>query len=124
MRHYTHRELAAGIFSRTISAKYYAQLNFTDNFSARIGKQQIIWSEADALSGTEVTNVSYSAREWHGGLRVGIGGRRAAPTCAYDQAQLQSCPTGTCLHTREHELEGFIYPRATIQGPGPILSHD
>jgi hypothetical protein len=36
--------------------EYYAQLNFTDNFSARLGKQQVIWSEADALSGTEVTN--------------------------------------------------------------------
>jgi len=36
--------------------EYYGQLNFTDNFSARIGKQQVIWSEADALSGTEVTN--------------------------------------------------------------------
>ncbi len=36
--------------------EYYAQLNFTDNFSARIGKQEVIWSEADALSGTEITN--------------------------------------------------------------------
>jgi len=36
--------------------EYYAQLNFTDNLSARIGKQQVIWSEADALSGTELTN--------------------------------------------------------------------
>src|SRR5215472_3706213 len=36
--------------------EYYGQLNFTDNFSSRIGKQQVIWSEADALSGTEVTN--------------------------------------------------------------------
>ena len=36
--------------------EYYGQLNFTDNFSMRIGKQQVIWSEADALSGTEVTN--------------------------------------------------------------------
>ena len=36
--------------------EYYAQLNWTDNFSSRIGKQQVIWSEADALSGTEVTN--------------------------------------------------------------------
>jgi len=36
--------------------EYYGQLNFTDNLSARIGKQQVIWSEADALSGTEVTN--------------------------------------------------------------------
>jgi hypothetical protein len=32
------------------------QINFTDNFSARIGKQQVSWSEADALSGIEVTN--------------------------------------------------------------------
>jgi len=44
--------------------EFYAQLNFTDNFSARVGKQQIIWSEADALSGTEVTNVVNS--RWHG----------------------------------------------------------
>jgi hypothetical protein len=44
--------------------EYYGQLNFTDNFSARIGKQQVIWSEADALSGTEVTN-PVNAR-WHG----------------------------------------------------------
>jgi hypothetical protein len=36
--------------------EYYGQLNFTDNFSMRVGKQQVIWSEADALSGTEVTN--------------------------------------------------------------------
>jgi hypothetical protein len=36
--------------------EYYSQINFTDNFSARIGKQQVIWTEADALSGTEVTN--------------------------------------------------------------------
>src|SRR5271168_1062417 len=44
--------------------EYYGQLNFTDNFSARIGKQQIIWSEADALSGTEVTNPVNAS--WHG----------------------------------------------------------
>ncbi len=44
--------------------EYYSQVNFTDNFSARIGKQQVIWSEADVLSGTEVTN-PVNAR-WHG----------------------------------------------------------
>jgi len=38
--------------------EYYGQLNFTDNFSMRIGKQQVIWSEADAFSGTELTNPS------------------------------------------------------------------
>ena len=44
--------------------EYYSQINFTDNFSARIGKQQVIWSEADALSGTEVTNPANIS--WHG----------------------------------------------------------
>jgi len=43
-------------FFRNDLHEYYGQLNFTDNFSSRIGKQQVIWSEADALSGTEVTN--------------------------------------------------------------------
>jgi hypothetical protein len=43
-------------YERNDLHEYYAQLNFTDNFSARLGKQQVIWSEADALSGTEVTN--------------------------------------------------------------------
>src|SRR5258708_34540752 len=42
----------------------YSQINFTDNFSARIGKQQVIWSEADALSGTAVTNPANIS--WHG----------------------------------------------------------
>ncbi len=48
---YSHRELQQQYFKNDLR-EYYAQLNFTDNFSARIGKQQIIWSEADALSGT------------------------------------------------------------------------
>ncbi|HEY6417657.1 MAG TPA: hypothetical protein VIX59_01530 [Candidatus Binataceae bacterium] len=52
---YNHRELQQQYFKDDLH-EYYAQLNFTDNFSARIGKQQVIWSEADALSGTEVTN--------------------------------------------------------------------
>jgi hypothetical protein len=43
-------------FFRNDLREYYAQLNFTDNFSMRIGKQQVIWSEADAYSGTEITN--------------------------------------------------------------------
>jgi len=44
--------------------EYYGQLNFTDNFSMRIGKQQVIWSEADALSGTEVTNPADLRYHW------------------------------------------------------------
>jgi hypothetical protein len=43
-------------FFRNDLREWYAQLNFTDNFSMRVGKQQVIWSEADAYSGTELTN--------------------------------------------------------------------
>ncbi len=43
-------------FTRDELYEYYAQLDFSDNFSMRVGKQQVIWSEADAFSGTEVTN--------------------------------------------------------------------
>src|SRR5208282_164736 len=45
-------------FRRNDLDEYYGQLNFTDAFSMRVGKQQVVWSEADALSGTEVTNPS------------------------------------------------------------------
>jgi hypothetical protein len=43
-------------FFRNDLREYYGQLNFNDNFSMRVGKQQVIWSEADAYSGTEITN--------------------------------------------------------------------
>jgi hypothetical protein len=52
---YTHYQLQQQFFRNDLR-EYYAQLNFTDNFSMRVGKQQVIWSEADALSGTDVTN--------------------------------------------------------------------
>src|SRR5215469_1871336 len=52
---YNQRTLQQTYFRNDLH-EYYGQLNFTDNLSARIGKQQVIWSEADALSGTEVTN--------------------------------------------------------------------
>jgi len=52
---YTHNQLQQQYFRNDLH-EYYAQLNFTDNFSMRVGKQQVIWSEADALSGTELTN--------------------------------------------------------------------
>ena len=52
-------------FVRNDLREYYAQLNFSDNFSARIGKQQVIWSEADALSGTDVTNPSDFRYHWN-----------------------------------------------------------
>ena len=44
--------------------EFYGQLNFNDWFSMRVGKQQIIWSEADALSGTELTNSSDLSYHW------------------------------------------------------------
>ena len=52
---YTQRQLQQEYFRDDLH-EYYAQLNFTDRFSMRIGKQQIIWSEASLLSGTEITN--------------------------------------------------------------------
>jgi len=60
---YTQRDRQQEYF-RDDLREYYAQLNFTDNFSARVGKQQVIWSEADALSGTEVTNPSDLSYHW------------------------------------------------------------
>src|SRR5271155_5206858 len=52
---YSHQVLQQEYFRDDLH-EYYGQLNFTDNFSARVGKQEVIWSEADALSGTEITN--------------------------------------------------------------------
>jgi hypothetical protein len=60
---FTQRDLQNNFF-RDDLREYYAQLNFTDNFSARVGKQQVIWSEADALSGTEVTNPADLRYHW------------------------------------------------------------
>jgi len=51
-------------FFRNDLREYFAQLNFTDNFSMRVGKQQVIWSEADALSGTDVINTSDLTYHW------------------------------------------------------------
>jgi hypothetical protein len=51
-------------FVRNDLREYYGQLNFTDNFSVRVGKQQVIWSEADVLSGTDVTNPNDLRFHW------------------------------------------------------------
>jgi len=51
-------------FVRNDLREYYSQLTFTDNFSARIGKQQVIWSEADALSGSDITNPNDLRFHW------------------------------------------------------------
>src|ERR1700730_5552744 len=54
---YTQQNLQEHYFRNDLR-EYYAQLNFTDNFSMKIGKQQVIWSEADVFSVTEITNPS------------------------------------------------------------------
>jgi len=109
---YTHRELQQQYFKNDLR-EYYAQLNFTDNFSARVGKQQIIWSEADALSGTEVTNVVNS--RWHG-----VYGAESAED---ERTNLRMIKLNYILpdflKTANNELEGFIIP-GDFQGAGPI----
>ncbi len=60
---YSQRNLQEHYFRNDLR-EFYAQLNFTDNFSMRVGKQQVIWSEADALSGTEITNPSDLTYHW------------------------------------------------------------
>ena len=79
-------------------------MNFTDNFSARIGKQQVIWSEADALSGTEVTN-PVNAR-WHG-----VYGAEAAEDVRTNLRMIKlNYILPDFLKTANNELEGFIIP--------------
>jgi len=109
---YSHRELQQQYFKNDLR-EYYAQLNFTDNFSARVGKQQIIWSEADALSGTEVTNVVNS--RWHG-----VYGAESAED---ERTNLRMIKFNYILpdffKTANNELEAFIIP-GDFQGAGPI----
>lgn len=84
--------------------EYYAQLNFTDNFSARIGKQQVIWSEADALSGTEVTNPVNAT--WHGVY----GAESAEDTRTNIRMVKLNYILPDFLKTANNELEGFWIP--------------
>jgi hypothetical protein len=84
--------------------EFYSQLNFTDNLSARIGKQQVIWSEADALSGTEVTN-PVNAR-WHG-----VYGAESAEDTRTNVRMIKlNYILPDFLQTANNEFEGFIIP--------------
>src|SRR3984885_5521227 len=84
--------------------EYYGQLNFTDNFSARIGKQQVIWSEADALSGTEVTNPVDA--EWHG-----VYGQETAEDTRTNLRMVKlNYILPDFLKTANNEVEGFWIP--------------
>jgi len=109
---YNHRELQAQYFRNDLR-EYYGQLNFTDNFSARIGKQQIIWSEADALSGTEVTNVVDTS--YHGvyGAETPEDQRKNVKMVKLNYIMPDF------LHTANNEIEGFWIP-GDFQGIGPV----
>jgi len=51
-------------FVRNDLREYYLEFWTGSQLSFRIGKQQVIWSEADALSGTETTNPSDLRFHW------------------------------------------------------------
>ena len=95
--------------------EYYAQLNFTDNFSARVGKQEVIWSEADALSGTEITNSV-------DGTYHGFYGAEAPED---QRKNLQMIKLNYILpdflKTANNELEAFVIP-GDYQGNGTIVN--
>jgi len=97
--------------------EYYGQLNFTDNISARIGKQQVIWSEADALSGTEVTNPVNAT--WHGIY----GAESAEDTRTNIRMVKLNYILPDFLKTANNELEGFWIP-GDFQGDGIKLQGD
>ena len=97
--------------------EYYSQLNFTDNFSARIGKQQVIWSEADALSGTEVTNPVNAT--WHGIY----GAESAEDTRTNIRMVKLNYILPDFLKTANNELEGFWIP-GDFQSDGIQLQSD
>jgi len=97
--------------------EYYGQLNFTDNLSARIGKQQVIWSEADALSGTEVTNPVNAT--WHGVY----GAESAEDTRTNIRMVKLNYILPDFLKTANNELEGFWIP-GDFQGAGINLQAD
>ena len=96
--------------------EYYAQLNFTDNFSMRVGKQQVIWSEADALSGTELTNSSDLSYHWTHfesaeNLRKNV------------QMVKVNYILPDFLKTANNEAEGFWIP-GDYQGNGAVINGD
>ena len=84
--------------------EYYGQLNFTDNFSVRIGKQQVIWAETDALSGTEVTNPVNAT--WHGVY----GAESPEDTRTNLRMVKMNYILPDFLKTANNEFEAFIIP--------------
>ncbi len=111
---YTHQQLQQTYFRDDLH-EYYAQLNFTDNLSARIGKQQVIWSEADALSGTEVTNsVDFT---YHGAIPF-----ESAEDLRKNVRMVKfNYILPDFLKTANNELEAFWIP-GDFQGVGAIAN--
>jgi len=96
--------------------EYYAQLNFTDNFSMRVGKQQVIWSEADALSGTELTNSSDLSYHWtHFESAENLRKNVRMVKLNYILPDF--------LKTANNEAEGFWIP-GDYEGNGAVVSTD
>src|SRR5579862_3823368 len=96
--------------------EYYAQLNFTDNFSMRVGKQQVIWSEADALSGTELTNSSDLSYHWtHFESAENLRKNVRMVKVNYILPDF--------FKTANNEAEGFWIP-GDYQGNGAVVSTD
>jgi hypothetical protein len=113
---YTQRQLQDEYFKNDLR-EYYGQLNFTDNFSARIGKQQVIWSEADALSGTEVTNPVNAT--WHG-----VYGAESAEDTRTNLRMIKlNYILPDFFKTANNEFEGFVIP-GNFQSAGIIAQGD
>ena len=111
---YSHRQLQSEYFKNDLR-EYYEQINFTDNLSARVGKQQVIWSEADALSGTEVTNTPNQS--WHG-----VYGAESAEDVRTNLRMIKlNYILPDFLKTANNELEAFVIP-GNFQGAGPIIA--
>ena len=112
---YTHQQLQEQYFRNDLH-EYYVDLDFTDNFSMRVGKQQIIWSEANILAGTEITNpadVTYH----------GFVGAEAAED---ERKNLQMVKANYILpdflKTGNNELEAFIIP-GDFEGASALKSN-
>jgi hypothetical protein len=113
---YDHATLQQQYFKNDLH-EYYGQLNFTDNFSARIGKQEVIWSEADALSGTEVTNTVDAT--YHG-----IYGAESPEDVRKNLRMVKlNYILPDYLKTANNELEGFWIP-GDYQGNGITVATD
>jgi hypothetical protein len=113
---YDHRTLQIEYFKNDLR-EYYEQINFTDNFSARIGKQQVIWSEADALSGTEVTNPVNAS--WHG-----VYGAEALEDVRTNLRMIKlNYILPDFLKTANNELEAFVIP-GNFQASSIIINPD